>query len=235
MIFICYSILGNVHRQEHVDMLRRVHMFKPDLFPNAVVNAIKPDRRLDEFDAVVDPSVWDTTTRDEPKEPVIFEIFGHIDGVAIFKNSAQASVKPILNKITAVRNSKCRVKLPAYSPVFLTGMFHGKNEDIDDLCDDYFNELLDLKWDNPRKADSPILVELRCMICDAPQRADCKATSRWNGYQPCERCKQQGEIVDRVMTIPKVNAPPRLDEEWEAYCLESGEIREVIYYILNNN
>jgi len=191
----------------------------PNLLPNFLVQKLQPDPS-EEADKYVDCSIWSTVGRPEPEEKITMEIFGHMDGVQIFKSSAVSSVKPILSKISAIRNSSgsVRVQLPSKMPVFLVGIYHGAGCSMEDLVKDYFDELDAMK---PGKDPSqPFYVELVCMICDAPQRSDCKFTPRWNGYKSCERCIQDGERVDKegsktkVMIYPLMNQPLRKDKDW---------------------
>jgi len=98
-------------------------MFAPDFFPNSIVEALRPDPKIEPFDDFADASVWSTEGRSASIEPVTFDLIGHIDGVEMFKNSVVSSVKPILNKISRIRNSKRQIRIPHTMPVFLTGKF----------------------------------------------------------------------------------------------------------------
>lgn len=38
-----------------------------------------------------------------------------------------------------------------------------------------------------------------------------------NSYCGCERCQDVGVPLDRCIRFTSLNAPPRVDEEWESY------------------
>lgn len=208
---------GVIFRLQHLDWLRRVHILRPTLFRNSVINTIRPNPERDEFDYCSDLSLWDTRFRPEPEEAVVFEIYGHIDGVEIFNNSDSPSIKPILNKLAAVKNTSGTVRLqfPSEMPVFLTGIYRGAKEGFYNFTEQYSDELKAMKL----KADTvrDFYCELVCMICDMPQRVECKGTTSWSGFNGCERCIQKGESLPGKMLFPKIDAPRRLDSEWDLY------------------
>lgn len=226
--------IGVISRLTHVEWLRRAHILKPTLFRNSVIEAIRPRPELDEYDYCSDLSVWDTRDRPEPEEAVVFEIYGHIDGVKIFENSENGSIKPILNKLSAVRCGETRLCLPSEMPVFLTGIYRGKKEGFYNFTKQYSDELRTMKPNNG--TDRDFYCELVCMICDQPQRAECKGITNFNGNNGCERCIQKGEHLGGKMIFSDTNAPLRLDQEWESYLNDPfwNEVREYATMYMKN-
>jgi hypothetical protein len=208
-----------VRKTEHVNMLRMVHMVNPDFFPNEIVNTIRPNPRMlgniKAEEAKEIEALWDTSLRDE-KESITFELFGHMDGVQFNNSGSMRSIKPILNKIAAVRNSEKRYVFPSSMPVFLTGISQTKGDPMDDVLEDLVQDLKELSSDtNP--PIGAIMCEVKCMICDAPQRGDCKGIVRWNGTKGCERCTQSGIHRNGRMLFLKLDAELRVMENWPLY------------------
>lgn len=84
-------------------------------------------------------------------------------------------------------------------------------------------------------------VELIALICDAPQRAECKGIVGHSGYYACERCTVKGE-VDRTKTTAvrfpiKPKCDPRTDERWDKYLKpERGEkVSKLFFFFTFSN
>lgn len=61
-------------------------------------------------------------------------------------------------------------------------------------------------------------VRLICMICDAPQRQECKGIKSHNGYYACERCVIKGTWIEGAgVRWLELGKRPRTDEFWERY------------------
>jgi len=104
---------------------------------------------------------------------------------------------------------------------------------MDDLVDDYFRDLAELNQE--KNPDQDFFVQLRCMVCDAPQRAECKSVIGQGGYNSCERCIQRGIRIPRkkghVTALPDLNAPLRTMENWTTYGRFNSRKAEVCFYL----
>jgi hypothetical protein len=159
--------IGVVHWHEHVTSLRRVHLVAPDLLPQKIIDAVRPQEG-DEFEESISQD-WNFDPVGE-REPVSVEIHVNIDGVQWFKNSSVKGT-PILGRIHAVRNSKTCIKIPQGKP-FIIGVWKqtGKCE-VQDFIADFITELRNLEAPTE---DRPYSVKLVAMICDAPARCELK-------------------------------------------------------------
>lgn len=66
---------------------------------------------------------------------------------------------------------------------------------------------------------------MTALICDAPQRSECKGCKGHGGYYACERCVIKGTwIPGWGVRFLELNKRPRLDEFWDHYKYrEAGE------------
>lgn len=64
--------------------------------------------------------------------------------------------------------------------------------------------------------DTPIRVDLRCIICDAPARSSCLGTKGHSGYWGCGRCMQKGDRVNGRTTFPEISAEKRTDQNFRS-------------------
>ena len=62
-----------------------------------------------------------------------------------------------------------------------------------------------------------------CMICDTPQRHECKGIISHTGYYACERCTLRGESIGGAVRFNAEHGTrPRTDKLWPLYLLEEG-------------
>lgn len=67
------------------------------------------------------------------------------------------------------------------------------------------------------KSGYSFTVELKAMICDTPQRADCKGVKGHTGFNACERCEVKGKSIGGTVCFPELDATARSDGTWASY------------------
>jgi hypothetical protein len=85
---------------------------------------------------------------------------------------------------------------------------------------DFVDDLVRLE--DKKKSGLTFTVKLTSMICDAPQRSECKGIKAQTGFYCCERCKVKGIKPNNKQgtTYADFNAEKRTDEEWWNYYQE---------------
>lgn len=70
------------------------------------------------------------------------------------------------------------------------------------------------------------------MICDTPQRADCKGVKGHTGFNACERCEVKGKSVGGTTCFPELDGAERTDETWDDYSLDNEAVSIHYCYIV---
>lgn len=94
---------------------------------------------------------------------------------------------------------------------------------------DFVNDLVRLA--DKQRSKLSFTVDLKAMICDAPQRAECKGVKLQTGYYCCERCKVKGnKIGNGNMHFPSFDDEARTDENWWDYYTPETKVRMTYFY-----
>lgn len=81
---------------------------------------------------------------------------------------------------------------------------------------DFVDDLVRLE--DKKRSGLSFTTELKAMICDGPQRAECKGIKSQTGYYCCDRCKTKGiKIGQGNVHFPEFNAKKRKESEWWHY------------------
>lgn len=232
---------GLVNKWQYIKTMRTVHTLFPEVIPNEIMEIIRPqpgeecDREMLKFWTQNPPKPHDEGERD-----IVLNIHGHIDGVQWFANSTQSKGVPILGRLISMTDSisGTTVKIPDLDP-FVIGVLHVlTTTNTKEFVKDFVEELRELLF--PEVSGVSFTVRMVALICDAPQRAECKGTVFFNGYYSCERCKVKGEAMvvpgtgKKVVRFPDLECDLRSDDEWATYKMpeERVSIYIFIYFII---
>lgn len=128
----------------------------------------------------------------------------NVDGLPLFKSS-NVSLWPVLCAIV-------NVKPITVFPVVLTcGASKPTNLDF---LEDLITDLGHVLEHGLQDGNKVISVSLRCIVCDAPARAMIKGTKLCSGYFGCDKCRQKGLWVGRVVYPDTRNLSLRSDSSF---------------------
>ena len=74
-----------------------------------------------------------------------------------------------------------------------------------------------------RRSELSFSVKMTAMICDSPQRVECKGIKSFSGFYSCERCEVKGEKVNNTTCFANLDEPARTDEKWDSYEASANE------------
>ena len=230
---------GLVNKWQYIKTMRVVHTLFPEVIPNEIMEIIRPqpgeecDTEMLKFWTQNPPKPHDEGERD-----IILNIHAHIDGVQWFANSTQSKGVPILGRLISMTDSisGMTVKIPELDP-FVIGVLHVlKSTNTKEFVKDFVEELRELLF--PDISGVSFTVRLVALICDAPQRAECKGIVFFNGYYSCERCKVKGESIEvngskkKVIRFPDLDCELRNDDEWATYKIPEEGVSTYIFISL---
>ena len=121
----------------------------------------------------------------------------NIDGLPLFKSSSMC-LWPILCCITNLK--PCKV-----FPVALACV-ETKPKTLDFLKDTITNMKV-LLYEGLMVAGKKDMIDLSCVVCDAPARAMVKHVKQYSGYSGCDKCNIKGLYLGR-MTYPDILSLP---------------------------
>ena len=139
----------------------------------------------------------------------------NIDGISVFNNSVGQETYPIL------------VSTLQYPDILLTvGVYSSLKEDkslpessvllkdfIDDINSSQYNII-----PGPFIVDQPIRRELKCIM-------------NHNAYYGCDRCLTKGQLHSGRVIMPELDAPPRLDDDFESDDVPYARHRKGVSYL----
>ena len=220
-----------VEKVKHKELLRRVHLLNPNIFPQTVLDAIRPS--TDEITGLVgsltDPNIWESTAATAPC--VVFRIQASSDGVTPFKTEA-SSVRCIMGCLESVHSPHLGVTVPVPdSPPFLIGIYKGKEKKSDLILQTVVDEFLSLA---PNGSQSQVFCELSSWVADAVEKSAVCGILATAGKASCPKCTQLGtkapsqwqqenfsrkklEGVSNHMYFPDVDFTLRKDTDWPRY------------------
>lgn len=153
-----------------------------------------------------------TENMDTLKDSTFISLQVNIDGLPLFKSS-NIQFWPIL----------ARINNPLQSSPFIIGLFCGnhKPENIDEFLKDFVSEMkvIDEQGIEIEGLKKKLGVNIACFICDAPARSFVKQIKGHNSYYGCEKCKQKGSWMGRIV-FPSLNAPARTDDDFDTMVQE---------------
>ena len=224
---------GLVARWQYLNTMRIVYTIFPEMVPREIYEAICPQQG-EEFDVDL-MKHW----RALPKPPameddarqLVLLLHGHMDGVQLFTNSIRSKGVPILSRLVGIRDDVTSesVKIPTLDPFVVGTMQVHRKTNTKQFVKDYVQELRILE--NPHLSGLSFRVELVCMICDAPQRQECKGIIGHTGYYACERCRTKGISFDGAVRFPELNKRRRKDEDWKKYKVAEKNEEVIIYFM----
>jgi hypothetical protein len=145
-----------------------------------------------------------------PKEQNIITITLGIDGVPVSRSSNN-QFWPILGVVDQATDN---------SP-FVIGLFYGETKP--NPCSLFLKQTIsELKHLEELGIDirgKLYKVRLRCVIADAPARSYLKLCPLFNGYNGCERCRDKGTWLGRVVFL-NLNSRLRKDSECQSVSLQ---------------
>jgi hypothetical protein len=211
---------GLIYRWEYLMTMRIVVSLFPEFVPPEIRQAIGPQKGEE-----LDPEVlkhWFSLPSAPPEDPnnprqLVLLIHGHIDGVQWFVNSTQPKGVPILGRLVGIKEevSGDKIKIPTLSPFVIGTLLPSrKKTNTKKFVMDFVEELVELN--SPQRSGLSFKVQLVCMICDTPQRAECKGIIGHGGYYACERCVVKGEHIAGAVRYLDLNARLRTDAEWNS-------------------
>lgn len=232
---------GLVAKWQYINTIRSIFVLFPELVPAELQELIRPQKG-EEYDKDL-LKYWASLSKKQPEDndpssrasssarSLVLQIHGHIDGVQWFINSTQPQGVPILARLVGIRDevSGESVKIPTLDPFVVGVMQKYQKTDTKKFVSDFVNELKTLS--DRRLSNLSFKVELVCMICDAPQRAECKGIVGATGYYACERCVVAGEHYAGSMRYPELDKRLRKDEAWEDY--DKPEYNESVSLVSN--
>lgn len=162
---------------------------------------------------------------DQTNRRLVLLMHGHTDGVNLYQNSVQSKGVPILGTLVGIVDEQSgeSVKIPTLDP-FLIGALKSATSKTNTkkFTKDFVKELVRLG--DRTKSGLSYTVKLICMICDTPQRAECKGITSFMGYFACERCVVRGiKPPGGMMKFPDLDKRLRKDEHWPRYLEESDD------------
>jgi hypothetical protein len=207
---------GVVDKWHYLNTMRIVLALFPEMIPPEIRESIGPQPG-EEYDVGLQKR-WLSLPQVDPemKRELVLLIHGHIDGVDWFKNTNKSKGVPILGRLVGIRDDASgeSIKIPTLNPFVIGTLNVAKPTNTKDFVEDYVLELKRLA--DPGRSGLSYKVQLVCMVCDTPQRAECKGTIAHSGYYACERCLTVGEQIDGVK-FPDIDARPRTDADWHEY------------------
>lgn len=236
---------GLVEKWKYLSTMRLIYALFPELIPLEIYDAIGPKageeydkKMLLHWDSLPKPSEEIREGSDE--RDLVLQIHGHIDGVQWFRNSIVSKATPILGRLVGIKDraSGKSIKIPTLDP-FVIGVMQSKNKvDTKEFVKDFVEELVHLS--DPSRSKLSFTVEMTAMVCDAPQRSECKGITSFGGYYGCERCVTKGvcvciptgkmksvmqpngtfqeeELKRCGIRFPDLGCTPRTDSKWETY------------------
>lgn len=181
-------------------LLDSLRIYFPDLpvDPRTILNTPRHSdiKRLPSGGEYLHMSLVDGLTNFLSNQPSLTDDVLHlqfnIDGLPLFKSS-NLSLWPI----------QCLVKQVARCSPFFVGVYCGKEKpkSLDEFLQDFITELNSLQVNGLQHGDHHYSVVIHSFVCDAPARAFLKNTKMHSGYHSCEKCKQRGEYVGRVVFL----------------------------------
>jgi hypothetical protein len=117
-----------------------------------------------------------------------------LDGFSPYKKTGGKKFWALLHK----------VELPggAYSPVFMSGIYVGKEnpDNFNNLLRNFVEEFNELKREpfTLEGVPKPVKLSFRCIVCDMPAKGDAKGV-KYSGYGVCDMCEQRGHFVKSVV------------------------------------
>lgn len=231
---------GLVSKWQYIKAMRVVHTLFPDVIPDEILAIVKPqpgeesDKELLKHWARNPPKPYEGAER-----KIVFNIHGHIDGVQWFTNSTQSKGVPILGRLVSIADleSGKTIKIPELDP-FVIGVLHVlKTTNTHEFVKDFVTELRELLF--PDIAGLSFQVKMTALICDAPQRAECKGITFFNGYSSCERCIVKGEQVvqeksknkKKIVRLTELDCALRKDADWDKYRKPDTRVSIFLYII----
>lgn len=79
-----------------------------------------------------------------------------------------------------------------------------------------------MKLESKKKSKLSFTVDLKAMICDTPQRAECKAIKGHGGFHACERCEVKGARVNGVTCFADLDQKARSDATWDEFSVNEN-------------
>jgi hypothetical protein len=112
------------------------------------------------------------------------------DGIPICKSS-NTQMWPILFRIDQIPNSR----------PLLAGIFCGESKPlcVNEFLRSFVSELSELEKNGTETNEGLVLVQISCIIADAPARSFVKGTKGHTAYHGCERCEDEGSWSGRMV------------------------------------
>ncbi|KAK0133110.1 hypothetical protein N1851_031514 [Merluccius polli] len=139
-----------------------------------------------------------------PTEQVLdcIDVSFNIDGLPLFRSSGK-TMWPIL----------CAIHLKPVS-VFPVTLTCGGSKPCDlHFLDDAIKDIHNVLSSGLQYRDRKVIVNILCIVCDAPAKAFVKNVKLCSGYYGCDRCMQRGEWHDKV-TYQEIECATRTDESF---------------------
>ena len=74
-----------------------------------------------------------------------------------------------------------------------------------------------------------ITIRVKGYLCDAPARQFLKSIKSRNGYNGCERCKVEGQSIERRMIFHDLTAPLRTDSKFCGMDYPKHQMKESLW------
>ena len=212
---------GLVSKWHYLMSWRIVVALFPDFVPIEIRMAIGPQPG-EEYDAGF-LKHWHALPAPDPnnKRDLVLLLHGHIDAVMWFMNTLQSKGVPILSTLVGIMDEKTGegVKMPTLDPFIVGTLKLERKTNTKDFTKDFVKELAILA--DPAKSGLSFKVLLVCMICDTPQRSECKGIIGHGGYYACERCVVRGVTTpgNSVVKYPDLDQRLRTDDQWPQYLM----------------
>jgi len=208
---------GVIDRWHYLNTMRTVVSLFPEMVPPEIREAVGPQLG-EEYDVGLRKR-WLSLPEVDPQmhRELVLLLHGHIDGVDWYKNTNKSKGVPILGRLVGIRDdaSGASIKTPNLKPFVVGAMKLARATNTKDFVEDFVHELAKLA--NPARSGLSFKVQLVCMVCDTPQRAECKGTVGHSGYYACERCVTHGQHIEESRKFPQIDALPRTDANWDTY------------------
>jgi len=96
---------------------------------------------------------------------------------------------------------------------FVVAMYAGEGKpSVHDFLQDFMDEINPLYLSGFQNGKNAYKFCIYAFVFDAVARAWLKQIKPHNGYSSCEKCEEEGEILDRQVTFPGTNAYLRTNE-----------------------